>query len=124
MGVEVVKVILPSNLGDLGAVHVDPDEATSINLDMDGEKTILLLVKASAGITVITLLGSDDGEGTESGNVVEGIDVSVLVLCDDKLKVGDLILEPVASVAETSLVCGEKPLLGEDGTLLKLVHLN
>lgn len=124
VGVKVVKVILPGDLGNLGAVHVDPDEATSINLDVDGEKTVLLLVKASAGIAVVALLRSDNGEGTESGNVVEGVDVLILILGDDKLEVGNLILEPVASVGETSLVCGEEPLLGEDGALLKLVHLN
>lgn len=124
MCVKVVKVILPGDLRGLSAVHVDPDEATSINLNVDGEKTILLLVKASAGITVVTLLRSDDGEGTEAGDVVESVDVTILVASNDKLEVGHLILEPVTSVRDSGLVSGKEPLLGEDGALLKLVHLD
>ncbi|KAI6765722.1 hypothetical protein HG530_006792 [Fusarium avenaceum] len=124
VGIEIVKVILPGDLRDLGTVHVDPDEATGINLDVNGKKTVLGLVKAGAGITVVTLLRSDNGESTEAGDVVEGVDVVVLILGNDKLEVGDLILEPVAGLLESGLVCGEEPLLGEDGTLLELVHLN
>lgn len=84
--IDPVKVVLPSNLGGLRCVQVHPDEAISVEVHMN------------------------------SGQIFaeESLDVVLVVLANDELVAGSLVLNPVTGVGDAVLVGSEKPLAGED----------
>jgi hypothetical protein len=45
-----------------------------------------------------SFLFRDNGESTVAADIVEGVDVSVTVFADDKLKAGDLVAQVVPGV--------------------------
>jgi len=93
--IDPVKVIFPGNLGSLAGVQVHPDKAVSVHVDVNGVEIVL----------------------------VETGDVSLLILDDDELVAGSVILNPVTGVDEAVLVCCEKPFAREDRSSFQLVHV-
>lgn len=85
--VDAVKVILPGYLGGLFGVEVDPDEAVTIDVHMDGGKVLVVKV---------------------------GLDFALVVLGDDELEASRFVLDPVARVGDAVLVGGEEPFARED----------
>lgn len=94
--VNTVKVVLPGNLGGLLGIKIDPDKAITIDMHMDGCQ--LIVVKVS-------------------------LDFSLVILGDNELVAGSIVLDPVAGIGDTVLVCGEEPFAREDRSSLKLVHV-
>lgn len=146
LGVGTTEVFLPRYLGLLLAVEVDPDEAVDVNVDVDWEETVLGLVKArdvlvpggfgelavqSVRPSVVSagedlggaLFPVDDGVCTMSADIVEGVDVSIAVFGDDDVETSTLITQPVTSLFEPVLMCGQQPPSRKDGTSLELIHL-
>ena len=92
--VDSVEVVLPSYLGRLASIQVDPDEAVFVN------------VCVSRGEIA----------------AVASLDVSLVILHDNEFIASGVILNPVTKIGDAGLVRGEKPLAGEDRSSFKLVH--
>ena len=144
--VDGVKLLLPRHLGFLVAVHVDPDEAVDVDVDVDGEEAVDGLVEAveflvlrsfsqfaveavrpavvstgKDGLFALVLL--DDGVGAVPTYVVERVDLAVTPADDDDVVVGDGVSQEFAGLANAVLVGDEEPPSGEDCSPFQLVHL-
>lgn len=144
--VDVVKMLFPRHFGSLFGVHVDPDEAIGIDLDVDAEQTVLLLlvafqilvswslgelsvqsirpavISASKDLCVAFFL-LYDRVSPVSADVVEGIDVSSTVSVNDDIVTCDIEAEEVSGILDAGAVCHKEPSASEDGSSFELVHL-
>lgn len=145
--VDVFEVLLPRHLGRLVCIHIHPDKAVDIDLDMDAKEPVLALVEAiqflvlrgfgqravqSIGPAVIPAgqdfgipfaLLLDHGVRTVSADVVERVDGALPVTDDEEVKTRNLIPQPVAGFLQPRAVGDEKPSPGEDGAAFELIHL-
>lgn len=145
--VNVLEVLLPWDLGSFLCVHVHPDKAVDIDLDVDPEQPVLILVEpiqilvpGSLGqlpvkpvgppvvstrqdLVVSLALFLDNRIRTVPAHIVERIDLAIAVPRDDKIEAGDLVAQPVARVLESRAVGDKEPSFGEDRAALQLVHL-
>lgn len=92
--VDTFEVVLPGDLGGLAGIHVDPDEAVAVDVNVDRGEIVF----------------------------VESLDASLVVLDNDELVASGFVANPVTGVGDTVLVGGQEPLPGEDGSPLQLVH--
>lgn len=92
--IDSLEVVLPSYLWGRASIQVDPDEAVSVNVSVDGSEIA----------------------------AVASLDISLMVFHDNEFVASGVILDPVARVGNAGLVGGEKPLAGEDRSSFKLVH--
>jgi len=77
-----------------------------------------------AGQEAIVALGlGDDWESSMSTNVVECIYSTRVISGNDVLEASDVVVYPVSILGKSRFVRGEKPLLGEDASPLKVIHL-
>lgn len=92
--IDSLEVVLPSYLWGRASIQVDPDEAVSVNVSVNGSEIA----------------------------AVASLDISLVVFHDNEFVASGVILDPVARVGNAGLVGGEKPLAGEDRSSFKLVH--
>lgn len=145
--VNVCEVLLPWDLGRCFAIHIHPDEAVDVDLDMNFEQTILILIKTvqvliarcfgelsiqsirpavvstsqNFGISMAFIL--NDRICTVSAYIVEGVDVVLSVTRDDEVEPSHLIAKPVTGLFQARAMGNEEPSFGENGTPFQLIHL-
>lgn len=106
LGVGATVLLFPRGLGSLTTIKVDPDKVSAVDVDVNGENTV------GVDIKVLDIFSD-----------VERSNVSIAVAAQNIVESADLITAPVAGVGKAGDMGGEEPLLGEDGTSLKLVQL-
>ena len=71
-------------------------------------------------LALAAVLILEDGEGTVATDVVEGVDLALLVLDQEKVEAGHLKAQEAARLGQTRAVGHHEPLLGEYGSLLQV----
>lgn len=131
--IDIVEVLFPAHFRRFLCVHVDPDEAVTVDLRVDLEETILFLIEvAEVGVTrslgqlpVQTIrpsmvpAGEDLGRsfvlafhhriGTMPAHIVECINVATSVASDDDVKTGDVVPQPVTGLLDPRAASDELP---------------
>ena len=146
--IDASKLRVPGNLRPLTSIEVHPDEAGVVNVNMDREEAVDRLVEAGevlvargfgqlavkpvgpavvlareSALSVSGILALlDNGERAVPTDIVESVDLSCAVLCDDEFEPGNLIAKPVSRLSETDRMCNHHPSLAEDGSALELIH--
>lgn len=145
--VDVPEMFLPRHFWDFIRIHIDPDKAINVDLEVDSEKTVLLLVEVAQLLVfrsfgkfaiqsvrpAVVSTGEDLGISgtlflndrvcTVSTHVVECVDIALSVTSDDEVETCKLITNPVAGFLQPHAVGDEEPPLGEYSSALQLVHL-
>lgn len=139
------ELLVPRYLRNFVRVHVDVNEAVGVNVNVDWEEAVFGLVEAFKILVArglrqlaiqtirpsmvfaredlrVALLLLDDGVGSVSANIVEGVDLAIAVLRDNKVVVGTVVAQPITRLLKTRLVCEDQPSARENGAPLELVH--
>lgn len=91
--VNPVKVILPGHLGHVSSIQIDPNEAVSVDMEMDWDIVVS----------------------------VESAEATLIVSVNHELIASHLVRHPVPTFGDTMLMSSEKPFPREDRSSFKLV---
>lgn len=136
--------LLPTDIG-LACLQVRPDEAESVNMNVDRKQTLLRLVKAlnsietrSLGKLAIesiapavilateyigrTALSLYNRESSVATDVVKAVDLALAIFDQEERVARDVEFLKVAGLWESDGMCEEHPFAGEDCSTFELVE--